>query len=120
MNTFEVRDYASLRRSVEEWCAYLSAQEIPADAIFDCKLVAFELLANALKHGDGGATFQGALENGFVQLRIKTQTPFFTQRIQCSDAYAESGRGLFLVENVCAERLLEADGSLIIRIKIKK
>lgn len=118
LKTFEVQDYTSLRRSVEEWCAYLSAQKISADAIFDCKLAAFELLANALKHGEGGATFQGGLEKEFVLLRIKTKTPFFAERIQCSDTYAENGRGLFLVENVCAERCLEQDGSLLIRIKI--
>ena len=117
---YQVDDYASLRRSVEELCAFLSAQKVSPEGVFDCKLVAFELLGNVLRHTQGGAKFHGQVRDGFVELKILAAQPFFTEEVSCSGVDAENGRGLFLVENVCAERSLGEDGSLIVRIKMSK
>lgn len=117
---FQVDDYASLRRSVEELCAFLSAQQISPEGVFDCKLVAFELLGNVLKHSQGGAKFHGEVKDGFIELRIFDESAFFAETANCSSVDAENGRGLFLVDNVCAVREKLQDGGILIKLKVDR
>lgn len=116
---FQIDDYSSLRRSVEELCDFLSAQQVSPEGVFDCKLVAFEMLGNVLKHTQGGAELHGELKDGFVELKIFTEQAFFAEKISCSGVDAESGRGLFLVDSVCAVREQIQDGGVLIKIKTK-
>lgn len=118
--TFEIKDYATLRRSVDELCEFLSAQEVSPDGIFDCKLVAFEMLGNVLKHSQGGARFHGDVLEGFVELKIVSNEQFHLENPVCSGVYEENGRGLFLVDSVCAERICTPDGAVVLRIKIRE
>ena len=117
---FEVKNYTTLQEAIESLCAFLKEQNVHEDSIFDCKLVAYELLGNVLKHADGKAKLQGQIVDGFVELKIYSKNPFVlpTQK-PCPDVTAEHGRGLFLVNTVCEERMFtEADG-LRVQIKIK-
>lgn len=115
--TYEIINYATLRRAVDELCNFLFAQNVASDRVFDSKLVAYELLGNVLKHADGNAKLHFGLTPDFVELKITATELFFpVKRDSCSDVYAESGRGLFLVDQV-AERFITEDGGMLIRIK---
>lgn len=115
---FQIDDYLSLRRSVEELCSFLSAQQVSPEGVFDCKLVAFELLGNVLKHTQGGAKFYGEVKDGFVELKILAEQVYFAEDVNCSNVDAEGGRGLFLVDSVCATRERLQDGGVLIKIKV--
>ena len=115
--TYEIINYATLRRAVDELCDFLFTQNVAPDRVFDSKLVAYELLGNVLKHADGNAKLDFELTPEFVELKIATAEVFFpVKKETCSDVYAESGRGLFLVDRV-SERFITEDGGLLIRIK---
>ena len=117
---FEIRNYQTLRSAVDALCEFLSSENVPEERIFDSKLVAYELLGNVLKHSEGGASLHGALKNGFVELKLIAQTPFIPPKTaQCADIHAEHGRGIYLVDSLCAQRYITEDGHLLVRIKIK-
>lgn len=117
---FKIENYGSLNRAVEELCAYLCESSVSPEKVFDSKLVAYELLANVLKHTDDSATFSGWIEDGFVRLRIVSRRAFCPQeKGRCPDVFSENGRGWFLVDNVCQERFLEQDGALVVKIRIQ-
>ena len=117
---FKISDYEGLQTALGRLCEFLSAHDIPQERIFDCKLVACELLGNVLKHGDGKAALTGRVEDNFVELKIVTERSFILpEKITCSDLFSEGGRGLFLVSKLCQEILSETDG-IRVRIKIEK
>lgn len=119
---FKIEDYQTLRNAVEELCAFLSEENVPSDSIFDSKLALYELLGNVLKHSDGGAQLYGEIVNGYVELKIAAEKTFCPppkrNGTACADKYSEHGRGLFLVDSVCAERDTTAEGDIFIKIKI--
>lgn len=118
---FEIENYPSLQESVEALCAYLIEQGVPSESVFDCKLVAYELLGNVLKHGNGKAKLQGEIIDGFVQLKIYTDAVFvLPEEKACPDVTAEHGRGLFLVNAVCEERFYSEKDGIRVQIKIKE
>ncbi len=118
---FEIEGYPSLRRAVDELCDFLATQEVPLEQVFDSKLAAYELLGNVLKHSGGKAQLHGGVREGFIELKILAEKAFAPPTSsECSDVYSEHGRGLFLVDSVCAERLISEDGGIVIKIKIER
>ena len=118
---FEIKNYHTLKSAVEELCNFLFDNDVPVDKVFDSKLAMYELLGNVLKHSGGSAKLQGGLSDGFVELKILAEHAFCPpEQGICSDVYSEHGRGLFLVDSVCAERICHDDGSIVIKIKIHK
>ncbi|MBE5739325.1 MAG: ATP-binding protein [Clostridiales bacterium] len=118
---FEVKNYASLQEAVDLLCSFLLKEGVPSDSIFDSKLVAYELLGNVLKHADGKAKLHGSIVDGFVELKIYTETAFILPKEKlCPDTMAEHGRGLFLVNEVCEERFYSDEDGIRVQIRIKK
>ena len=116
---FKIESYDALRASVEDFCGYLTVRKVPQGSIFDCKLVLYELLGNVLKHGNGKAEVRCVIEGNFVEMQISSEgTLALPRHTPCADVYAENGRGLFLVESVCFERAVTADGGILVRIKV--
>lgn len=119
--TVEVNDLKTLQTALETLCAFLSSRDVHPDCVFDSKLVACELLGNVLRHSQGNAKLQGAIVEEFLELKIKAERHFSPPKnSSCSDVFSESGRGLYLVDSVCAERTLTENGEIFVKIKIKK
>lgn len=98
---------------------FLSAQKIGDEHIFHSKLVLSELVGNILRHSQGFAHFHSELKDGFIQLKIYASDCFLPpKQSKCSDVFAESGRGLFLVDSVCFERTYTDDGGIKVLIKL--
>ncbi len=116
---FEIKDYQTMQKSIADFCRFLTDFGLSAETIFDCRLVANELIGNVLRHARGNADLQGCIEDGFVVLTVRSSSKFIPPKISsCSDVYAEHGRGLFLVDSVCAERISMENGDILVRIKI--
>lgn len=120
---FEIENYQTLRRAVDELCAFLSQEQVPAGSIFDSKLAVYELLGNVLQHSGGSAKLHSGIANGYVELKILAERSFCPppkkETQVCVDTYSEHGRGLYLVDSVCEERFMTDDGGVFIKIKIK-
>ncbi len=117
---FEIENYPALCKAMEEFCAFLRAEKVNDERVFDCKLAVYELLGNVLKHSDGGATLYGEMLDGCVRLKLVARHPFCPPNTAaCADVLSEHGRGLFLVSQLCEEQIFTSDGELILTIKTK-
>ena len=117
---FEIENYTSLKDAVEEFCAFLSTENIPEECVFNSKLVAYELLGNSLKHAKAKAWFWGSVIGETIEIKVLCEKDFVPpQKSVCSEVFSEHGRGFFLIDSLCAERLRTDDGGIIVRIKIK-
>ena len=117
---FEIENYQTLRRAVEELCAFLSQENVPSGSIFDSKLAVYELLGNVLKHSGGKAKLAMELLQEYIELKVFAEKVFFPpEKGVCAEVLSEHGRGLFLVDSLSAERSFTQDGGILVRIKIK-
>lgn len=117
---YEVKNKDTLQAALCSLCTFLQEKNIPQSAIFDCRLVACELLGNVLRHAQGTAKLFGTINDGFVELKIQSQDVFFPKETVCAEVYAENGRGLFLVENAVENELYCEEDGLLVRIRISE
>ena len=116
----KVSDYEGVQPALAKLCEFLSTYGISEERIFDCKLIACELLGNVLKHDGGETGITSRVEKGCIEVKIFSQTYFaLPKRIECSDVFSENGRGLYLISKLCKEIISEADG-IRVRITIDK
>lgn len=115
----EVKNYEALQEAMKRLCEFLAESEVPEDNVFDSKLVVSELVGNILRHSDGVAFLESEIRGEFIELKIHSSVSFCPpEESRCSDVFAESGRGLFIVDSVCTERSFTEDGSIKVLIKI--
>lgn len=117
---FEVKNHKALQDAADAFCVFLTERNVSEERIFDSRLVVFELVGNVLKHSHGTAQVRlEILSDGFIELKVFSALPFCPPtESRLSDPYAEGGRGLFIVDNVCAERTFTDDGAIRVLIKI--
>ena len=115
-----VESCEALQAVMDRMTRFLTERQIPEERIFDGKLVVCELVSNVFKHGSGGAASVSVkVSDGFIEMKIRSDDKYRPpKKSVCADLYAESGRGLFIIDNVCAERKYLDDGSIVVLIKI--
>ncbi|MBO5045780.1 MAG: ATP-binding protein [Clostridia bacterium] len=116
---FEIDNFNALERALHEMWRRLEAMKVPEQSLFDSKLVASELLNNVLLHGGERAIFSALLDGEVIRIRVQGNNRYCPpESSECSDVYAESGRGLFLVDALCESRSYsDSEGiSVVIRI----
>lgn len=119
MINFEIDDFNALREALHRMCQQLSAENIPEDIVFCSKLVADELLSNVLQHGGGRAFFAAAREGDEIKLCVRGIENFCPpEKSTLADVFAESGRGLFLVDAYCTRREFSEHEGILVYIKI--
>ncbi len=115
--TREIADAASFRAALEGMARLLA--DLPEGARFDSRLVASELIANALKYGGGKAYFtceRGAEE---IVIRVRGEREFEPPEApRCPEATAERGRGLFLVDAFSVRREYDKATGLSVVIRL--
>lgn len=117
---FKIDDYDSFKAAIDEICAFLSSRAVAEERVFDCKLVSHELIGNVLQHSGGGAVLEVELDDAYIRLTVRAEKPFCPpDKGECPQTDAERGRGLYLVDCVCAERVFTADGCIGVLIPIQ-
>ena len=115
----EVDDLRMLGEALEKMCAALGQTRIPEEKLFDCKLVACELLSNALRYGGGRASLCAERREGEVVIRVRstagTRPP---AQAECSDVGCERGRGLFLVDALTVSRTYSEEEGVCVVIRL--
>ena len=119
MMNFEIDDFNALKEALHQMCQQLAAEKIPEEIVFCSKLVADELLSNVLQHGGGRAFFAAALEGDEIKLCVRGTENFRPpEKSTLADVFAESGRGLFLVDSYCTRREFSEREGILVYIKI--
>ena len=120
VKVFHVKDYASLQTALNGLCQFLTEWEIIQERIFDCKLIACELVGNVLKHTNKQASLQAQILEDCVRVKALSDTFFkLPDNIVCSGLYAEGGRGLFLVNSLCGGQIIAEEDGIVAVVKLK-
>lgn len=116
---FQIDNYLSLREAIENVSRFLTECDVPAERVFDTRLVVSELVGNVLRHAKTTATLGVEIRGGFVEMHVRSELPFVPPTVsRKAEVFAESGRGLFLVDSVSEERVSTTDGGIRVRIRI--
>lgn len=116
---FEIDDYNALKTALGKMCAAFEEQSVPDGAVFDCKLVAKELLSNALRYGGGCARFAFEHDGDRIRITVKSKADFEPpENSVCSGVTEENGRGLFLVDAVSESRAYNREEGICVVVRI--
>lgn len=101
----KIADHAALKEGIARMCSALEEMGVPVDAVFSSKVVAHELLTNALEYGGGEARFSFRLSGNSIRISVRAKYGFEPpKKIARADLYAECGRGLYLVDALSERR----------------
>ncbi len=116
---FSMKNYADFQTVIDALSRFLEGENIPDERVFDSKLVACELLGNVLQHSGGSAVLIAEIEEELIRLCVRAEKKFSPKtKGACPDAYAERGRGLFLVDSVSESRITTPEGDILVHIRI--
>ena len=116
----EVENRLMLKGALYALCEFLSENGVAPERVFDCKLISSELVGNVFTHSTGKASVSVAIKDGFVEMEFVSTIPFTPpKKTELVETLAEHGRGLYLVDSLCYERLQAENGAIIVRIQKK-
>lgn len=117
----EIDGFSSMKEALERMREELATDEVPEDTLFDARVIAHELLTNALVYGGGRAYLSYRVEGSEVCITVRGVRAFRPpERAARADVSAERGRGLYLVDRLSVrKRYSEEDGvSVFVKIEI--
>lgn len=107
-----------MKREIAAMCGALGG--LPEGLVFNCKLIASELIANVLKHGGGRAYFSYAREADGVRICVRGERDFRPpDEIPRADVYEENGRGLYLVDALSDSREYSEEAGVRVFLRIR-
>ena len=118
---FEIEDFNALKAALNSLCNGLTQREVPTETVYDSKLVAAELVSNALRHGGGKAFFSVAVEDDVISLSVRSLNAFRPPDTSIlSGLDSEHGRGLYIVDTLVETRRYSDEGGTSVVIRIRK
>ena len=116
---FQVDDQGALKAALEAMCSALERAAVSENAVFDCKLVANELLVNALQYGGGCAAFSVRRDGNTLRISVRSEIAFCPPVTStCSGADDERGRGLYLVDALSEARGYSDEEGICVVIRL--
>lgn len=110
---FILKNYEMLSRAAVAFSDFLKTNNVCDDCIFNCRLVISELVSNVFQHSNGEARLSGEFTGEDIIIKVGSDSAFRPpEKSVCSDAYAESGRGLFLIDCISEERSFTREGEI--------
>ena len=119
--SFKVDNLKNMNAELKAFADFLRRSGADDDDIFASKLVSCELITNVIRHGGDTAFFTGALDNGGIVITIAAESRRGADLCgSLPDVFAESGRGLYIVRNMCRGEIERgADGEVRVYLKRK-
>ena len=121
MKLYTIYDNLSLRRALREVHLDLEQEALDEKCFFHCKLVFSELASNAAKHTKEGGSIRLEVFEERVEITLTCAQPILLpDESTCSSVYEESGRGMYLIDNVSHSRQRTENGGwkvIVNRIK---
>lgn len=99
---FKVDNLTSMHDELKAFTDFLLSAGVCDDDIFASRLITCELVTNVIRHGGDTAFFTGALDGERIAITVAADS---LRKVDFSgvlpDVFAESGRGLYIVRNMC-------------------
>ncbi len=118
MMKFKVDNLKSMNTELKLFSEYLRLCGADDDDIFASKLVSCELITNVIRHGGDEALFTGILTCDNIVITVAADSLKDLDLNFCMpNAFAESGRGLYIVRSFCKEIERGECGEIKVTIK---
>ncbi|MDE6613237.1 MAG: ATP-binding protein [Clostridia bacterium] len=102
MISFKVDNLMNMRGELKAFTDFLRTSGVCDDDIFASKLISCELLTNVIRHGGDAAQFTGAVMADGVVITVTAESLKNVDiRGEMPDVFSESGRGFYIVKNMC-------------------
>lgn len=120
MISFKVDDLKDMNAFLKEFINYLESENVDADCVFDSRLVSCELISNVLKHCGEAAHFSGYLSGDEVVISVHGESDTgVIPAPTLPEALAESGRGLYIINEVSGGNIRVQGNKVTVVIKRK-
>lgn len=122
MISFKVDDLKFMNAELKTFLDFLEDEEVCEDGVFDSRLVACELITNVLRHEGETALFSGALCGDRVEIFVSSEGggASFSVRATLPDVFAESGRGLYIINALCDGKVTLENGGVKAEVTVKR
>lgn len=120
MMDFKVEDIKDMNAFVKKFSDYLESENVDADCVFDSRIVCCELISNVLRHCGEAALFNGYLTGEEVIIYVAGENPLGKLPAPTlPDILAESGRGLYIVNELSGGNMRVQGNGIKVIIKRK-
>jgi anti-sigma regulatory factor (Ser/Thr protein kinase) len=120
MITFEVDNLINMNGELQTFVDYLKKKDIQEDEIFDCRLVSCELITNVVRHCGEVAHFKARMSGNNIIISVSSKS---SQGVVITptlpDVFAESGRGLYIINAISGGDIKVVGNEIRVVIKIK-
>ena len=104
MINFKVDNLKNMGSQLKTFVDFLRLSGADDEDIFASKLVSCELITNVIRHGGDEAEFTGTLSGDKITITVTAES-FKGLDISrpAPDVFAESGRGLYIINSICSD-----------------
>lgn len=120
MITFKVDNLKNMNSALQSFTSFLQSQNVDEDDVFESRLVCCELITNVIRHCGEIAFFRGEIEDDKILIAVSSKssggipvTPVLP------DVFAESGRGLYIVNTICGGDMRVVGNEICVYIKMR-
>jgi anti-sigma regulatory factor (Ser/Thr protein kinase) len=120
MISFEVDNLINMNVALQDFLNYLSDKNVSEDEMFDCRLVSCELITNVIRHCGETAHFKGGMRGSKVLISVSSKNSGGVDiKPILPDVFSESGRGLYIINNICDGDVKVVGNEIRVAIKVK-
>jgi anti-sigma regulatory factor (Ser/Thr protein kinase) len=102
MITFEVDNLKKMNSALQNFLNFLAGEDVCEDDLFDSRLVSCELITNVVRHCGEVAHFTGDKNGNKIVIKVSSKnTSGCKIQPTLPDVFAESGRGLYIINTIC-------------------
>ncbi len=120
MITFKLDNLKNMNAQLKAFAEFLRLNDIADDDIFMSRLVSCELITNVIRHSGEAAFFTGELLVDRIAITVAADgQKDFELSPSAPDVFAESGRGLYIVNRIALGGIERGEGGEL-KVYIKR
>lgn len=118
MIEFKVDNLINMNSALQDFLDFLVRENVAEEDVFDSRLVSCELITNVIRHLGETAYFSGGLTENVIEIQVRSEKSGGAVVIPTlPDVFAESGRGLYIVNTICGGDIKVVGNRIEVRIR---
>lgn len=120
MIKFKVDNLINMNTALKDFSDFLKSENVAEDDVFDSRLVGCELITNVIRHCGETACFSGDISGGDIRICVSSESSSGVLiKPSLPDVFAESGRGLYIINAISDGNIKVVGNEIIVCIKRK-
>jgi anti-sigma regulatory factor (Ser/Thr protein kinase) len=118
MITFNVADLTKMNVALKDFLNFLEEENVSDDDVFYSRLVSCELITNVIRHFGETAYFVGRIKDDTIEIYVYSKSSGGELKSPTlPDVFAESGRGLYIINAICNGDIRVVGNCIEVRLK---